>query len=402
MASKRSARIGLAVVALSVAAIIVGLLLYSPPVAVESAVVDRGPVEASVADDGVARVRELYVVAAPVAGHLLRIEPEAGDRVTRRHSVLARLRPAGSGFLDRRSRDISAALWRQALAQRASAAAEVERATAALALARAAYARVEPLVARGTYPPARLDEARASRDAAAAVLAAARAALRAATEAADAARAQMAMPAPDDAAGGEIALRAPISGTVLRLLRESDATVAAGEPLLEIGDPDGDLEVVADLLSTDAVQIRPGATAYIEGWGGPRVLRGRVWRIEPFAFQKISALGVEEQRVNVRIALIGDDARRARLGHGYRVDVRVVTGRADAAARVPASALLRDKGAWSVFVIVDGRARRRAVDIGLMNDRVAEVRAGLRPGDRVILFPGDTIDDGSRVTDRPA
>jgi HlyD family secretion protein len=207
------------------------------------------------------------------------------------------------------------------------------------------------------------------------------------------------MPVASDRSG-VIAVRAPVSGTVLRVLQESETVVPAGASLIEVGNPKGDLELVVDLLSTEAVRVRPGALVHVEGWGGSRPLTGRVRRVEPFGFLKISALGVEEQRVNVRIDLVGDPSTWARLGHGYRVDARIVTGRADGVVRVPSSALFRHEGRWAVFVDQDGRARLRPITVGLMNDSHAEVKQGLAAGEAIVLFPSDAVKDGVKLVRR--
>ncbi|MFN3388773.1 MAG: efflux RND transporter periplasmic adaptor subunit [Allosphingosinicella sp.] len=392
-------RIGLIGAVLATVAIIAWFFIHKPPVAVDLAGLDRGAVEVTVADDGVARVREVYSVASPVAGRLLRIDAEVGDAVVARETILARLAPADPGFLDLRSRAISEARVGEAQGQLAFAEADVRRAQAALSLARREYERLEPLAARGFVSRAALDRAGSARDEAAAALAAARAAAQSARSGLAAARSQLTMPLAPDRAGA-IAVRAPVSGTVLRVVRESEAVVPAGTPLVEIGNPDGDLELVVDLLSTDAVRVRPGALVHIEGWGGSRPLAGRVRRVEPFGFLKISALGVEEQRVNVRIDLVGNPTSWARLGHGYRIDVRIVTDRAERVLRVPASALFRNGDQWAVFVNENGRARLRRIAVGLINETHAEVRHGLGGNEEVVLFPSETVTEGARLVRR--
>ena len=185
----------------------------------------------------------------------------------------------------------------------------------------------------------------------------------------------------------------------MRITRESEAVVPAGSALIELGNP-RDLEIVTDLLSSDAVKIAPGARVRIENWGGAGALAGRVRRIEPFGFTKISALGVEEQRVNTIIDIVDPPARWARLGHGYRVIVRIVEWESPRAGRVPVSALFRDKGVWAVFAVDQGRARLRHVQVGRMNDDMAELRGGLAVDAQVILHPSEKILDGARVEAR--
>ncbi|MFN7177644.1 MAG: efflux RND transporter periplasmic adaptor subunit, partial [Thermaurantiacus sp.] len=210
--------------------------------------------------------------------------------------------------------------------------------------------------------------------------------------------ARAALAGPLDARGrGEVAVRAPVSGKVLALYHQSETVVPAGERIVAVGDPAGDLEIVAELLSSDAVKVSPGQPAAIEQWGGPVPINGRVRLVEPFGFLKISALGIEEQRVNVWVDLEDPRDLWAPLGHGYRVEVRVETDRAREVVRVPVPALVRADGQWAVFVAEAGRARLRPLVLGRMNERHAEVREGLEEGARVILFPAEAISDGSRI-----
>ena len=199
---------------------------------------------------------------------------------------------------------------------------------------------------------------------------------------------------------GAVNVTSAVPGFVLRVPQESERVVVAGTPLVEVGDPDR-LEIVTDLLSADAVRVRPGASVLVDEWGGDRPLKGRVRLIEPYGFTKISALGVEEQRVNVVIDFAEPREAWRRLGHGYRATVRIVTSAAPNALKVPISALFRTGREWSVFVIDSGgRARLRRVEAGRMNDEEAEIRRGLEAGDRVVLHPSDKVQDGIRVRDR--
>jgi HlyD family secretion protein len=389
----------LAAAVVAVLLLIAWLFFYKPPIAVDLAQIGRGDIEATVGDDGTARIREVYEVAAPVTGRLLRVEPEVGDPVVANETVLARLSPIDPGFLDNRSRSVAQAQLKAAEARLALDQAEVRRTSAGEQLTHREYSRIAALASSGTVSRAALDRARTARDEAIAALASARAAVDAAQSGVVAARAQLAAPLARDS-GGTISLRAPVSGTVLQLFQKSESVVQAGAPVVAVGDPKGDLEIVADLVSTDAVRIEPGARVYVEQWGGSRPLIGRVRLIEPFGFLKISALGVEEQRVNVRIDLVGDPASWARLGHGYRVEVRIVTDKAARVLRVPTSALFRDRDQWAVFVNEKGRAKLKPVELGLMNDRFAEIRGGLREGEDVVLFPAETIREGTKLKRR--
>ena len=203
-------------------------------------------------------------------------------------------------------------------------------------------------------------------------------------------------------AGGEgccVSVPSPADGRVLRVLQESETVVRAGATLVEIGDP-SDLEVVVDLLSTDAVRVRPGAPAEVVGWGRDEALAARVRRVEPFAFTKVSALGIEEQRVNVVLDLEGDAAVRSALGHGYRVEARIEVARAEDAVKAPLAALFREGDDWAAFVVRDGRARLTRIRLGLNDGRWAEVTEGLQAGETLVAYPSDRVVDGVRVTSR--
>ena len=223
-------------------------------------------------------------------------------------------------------------------------------------------------------------------------------AVQAATSEVQRAMARLAPPTPD-AAGRVVTVTAPVDGVVLKRLRESESVVPPGDPLIEVGDPHR-LEIVADLLSTDAVRVKPGARAIIEQWGGDKQLEARVRRIEPSGFTKISALGVEEQRVNVVLDFVDPAAAWTALGDAYRVEVRIVIWEAPAVLEVPTSALFREREKWAVYHVENGRARRVIVELGHQTGQEAEVVSGLSEGERVILHPGDTLSDGARVRER--
>jgi HlyD family secretion protein len=349
--------------------------LRPPAVPVELGEVTRGPLRVTVDEEGETRVRQRFVVAAPTAGRLLRIALDEGD-VVAAGDVLARLVPAP---LD--PRDEAAARARLEAAEDAERGAQA-RAALADALERARLERTRALREREA---ARFASAAANHEADAT-----RAVLMAA-------RGSRANPAPQDdpcaSPGTCIEVRAPVAGHVLRIHEESERIVLAGTPLLDLGDP-GAIEIVVDVLSADAVRIRPGADLWVEDWGGDGPLRATVRRIEPSGFTKISALGVEEQRVNV----IGDfvDAP-AGLGDGFRVEARVVVWEADDVLRVPASALFRRGDGWAVFVADAGVARVRDVEVGQKSPFEAELKNGLEAGERVVLHPSDRLADGVRI-----
>ena len=377
--------------AIIITALLVAGLAYSfwpEAEAVDLGTVSEGPMEVGLTDDGVTRVHDLYTVTAPVTGYVTRIELDPGDEVVAGQTVIARMSGIPSTPLDRRTRlEIGNAIT-------ASRAGEAS-AAATLRLAKADLERAEALAERGFLPRSDLD----ARRAAAATASSELARIRAETKRL---QSQLSEPAASGLpSGGTVAVRSPESGVLLRRLVESEGVVAQGTALVEIGDP-ARIEVVADLLSREAAQIKPGDAVKITRWGGEDALPGRVRRIEPFGRLKISALGIEEQRVNVIIDFAADAARQiAPLGHGYQIDATVILWREDAVVRVPVGALFRgSEGGWQVFVEADGRARRRDVAIGHLNDDFAEVRDGLKVGERVVLNPSGNIEDGTRVSPR--
>lgn len=377
--------------AIIITALLVAGLAYSfwpEAEAVDLGTVSEGPMEVGLTDDGVTRVHDLYTVTAPVTGYVTRIELDPGDEVVAGQTVIARMSGIPSTPLDRRTRlEIGNAIA-------ASRAGEAS-AAATLRLAKADLERAEALAERGFLPRSDLD----ARRAAAATASSELARIRAETKRL---QSQLSEPAASGLpSSGTVAVRSPESGVLLRRLVESEGVVAQGTALVEIGDP-ARIEVVADLLSREAAQIKPGDAVKITRWGGEDALPGRVRRIEPFGRLKISALGIEEQRVNVIIDFAPDAARQiAPLGHGYQIDATVILWREDAVVRVPVGALFRgSEGGWQVFVEADGRARRRDVAIGHLNDDFAEVRDGLKVGERVVLNPSGNIEDGTRVSPR--
>lgn len=382
-------------VAAVVAAAIAGLLwlLRPAPLRVELGAVERGLLEVSVDEEGRTRVRQRFVVAAPVSGRLYRIALDEGD-AAEAGAVVARVDPAP---LDPRSLAQAEARLESAMASRREAEARVVQARATLAQADRELRRARTLAKAGTISDQDREQAELSRISRAQELDAARQSADAAAHEVEAARAVLLAAgggSRDEAEkGSPVEVYAPAAGRVLRVLEESERVVAVGTPLVEIGDP-GDLEIVVDVLSADAVRIAPGAEMRLEAWGGERTLRGRVRLVEPSGFTKISALGVEEQRVNV----IGDfvDPPGA-LGDGYRLEARIVVWRGEDVLRAPASALFRRGEGWSVFLAEDGRARLRAVEVGQRAADAVEIRGGLEAGSQVILHPTDRVADGVRI-----
>lgn len=380
-AERRSRRVRVFWIAAAVIAILaIAVSMMPEPLEADIARVDRGDVRVEAMDEGRTRMHDVYVVSAPVTGRVLRVDVEPGDEV-QKGSVLARMSQAAAGFLDARSDLQARAAVAAAEAQSRSAAAELE-------LAQREHRRSLELVkarlistAAADQSEARLDAARAAHDAAEAEVKRARSALL------DASR----------MLSGTADVTSPTAGRVLRVPQESEAVIAAGTPIVEVGDPTH-VEVIAEFLSQDAVRMRPGAPAQIENWGGPP-LSAVVERVEPVARTKISALGVEEQRTNVILQFTGDATDAPRV-HDFRVDVRVVVGEAKNAVRAPLGALFRHKDGWAVYKVVDGRAVLTQVAAAESDGRFRAIAAGLAEGEEVIVFPSGQIIEGARVRAR--
>ena len=397
---------GRSVAVLALAAIVVGGTVYAMwprPEPVDLASVLRAPLEVTINEEGVTRIRDVYVVSAPVPGRFSRTPREVGDRVVADETLVAVIRPTLPTFLDQRGRREAEARVRAAEAAVKLGEAEVRQAKAEWEFASGDLARAERLAKTSTISQRALDQARLDVEVRAAVHAKASADLAVRRQELESARARLIEPG-DEAAGRDdtnccIDIRAPIDGEVMRIVTESEQIIPAGTPLLEIGDPDN-LELTVDLLSTDAVQVRPGALAMIERWGGEAMLRARVRRIDSAGFTRVSALGIEEQRVRVTLDPVGDEEIWSQLGHDYRIYARIVVWQGDDVLQVPLSALFRHGDDWAVFRVAGGRARRAGVTLGQRNDRVAEVTGGLEAGEEVIVHPSDVVDDGVAVVAR--
>lgn len=395
-------RILLWVLLTAVLAIALALSFRPRPVVVDLIEVGPGPLAVTIDEEGTTRIRDIYVVSAPVAGRVLRIEAEVGDAVLQNETIVARIEPADPMFLDPRSEAQAAAAVRAAESAVELAEADVRRAEADLSFARAEYERARSLLRDATISQREFDAARRAYDAGKAVLESARAALQVRSFELESARNQLLSPAATlQQPRGEqlIPIRAPLTGRVLRVPNRSERVATAGEPLVEIGDP-GDLEIVVDLLSSDAVKVAAGDRVWIERWGGAEVLEGEVRRVEPFGFTKVSALGIEEQRVNVIVDFVTPSDVWQRLGHGYQVDVRIVLWERADVLQLPLTTLFRDGPGWAVFVASDGRAEKRAVEVGMRNGVDAQIVAGLESGETVIRHPSDRIAEGVRIRDR--
>jgi HlyD family secretion protein len=388
----------------ALAALVLGFFLFrAPAVSVDMAEAIRGPLSVTVDERGRTRVRDIYVVYAPVTGYLRRIQFRAGDTVDST-TVLAAIEPADPSFLDIRSR-AQAETAIDASEQALNAArAESESAETQLEFAASELERIERLAEMGAESQAQLDRARLEHRVAQSALAAAQSAVRMRTSELQTVRALLV--SPQTALEREAAetqdvlpLWAPATGRVLRLIRQSEGIVMAGEPILEIGNP-ANLEIVAELLSADALKVADGAAVEIHTGNEGEILEGQVLRVEPYGFTKISALGVEEQRVNVIITLTSPREEWERLTHGFRVEVRIAVWQEDDVLQVPIGALFRIGEEWAVFRNDNGRAATTIVDVGALNTEHAEILGGLAEGDQVILYPSDTVGDGTRLAER--
>ncbi len=386
-----------------IGAIVLGLM--PAPVEVDLATVQRGAIRVTVDQDGKTRIREKYVVSAPLAGRLLRIELEPGDQVVAGSTLLATIEPRDPELLDKRSiaqsearvNAAEAALNRMEPTLEEIVASQ-EFAESELARIRAAHqqhpksvskSEVEGKLLAYRTSTAQLRTARYNQEIAKFELDQARTAL------------MRSRPA-DEAASDEnwnFTIRSPIDGRILRVFQESTAVINSGTSLLELGDPT-DLEVEIDVLSRDAVKIQPGASVLLEHWGGEKTLNGRVRLVEPSAFTKVSTLGVEEQRVNAIVDLVDPPEDRTALGDGFRVEARIIVSEATEVLKTPTSALFRVGDQWAVFRVVDGTARLTHVQLGMQNGLEAEVVEGLSAGDHVVVHPGDDVADGRSVRER--
>lgn len=380
------------------AAVLVLFLVWAmrpQPVQADFASVVKGDLLVTIGDEGETRVKDVYIVSAPVAGRVERIEMDVGDKVIANETVLALFQPQDPSVLDARSRS-------EAEAGVGTAEAERSRAQAQLDFARSDLKRQEALLREGTIAAAAFDRAKLQVRTAEAALAQAEAAV--AKRRTDLATSRAAMASAGRPTGpgvkvDYIPVRAPVNGRLLKRMQQSEALLAAGTPLLEIGDPTN-LEIVTDMISTDAVKVKEGQEVIIEDWGGPAALKGVVKRVEPFGFTKVSALGIEEQRVNVIIEFTSPQSEWASLGHGYRVETRIVTNRREGVLKVPVSALFRNGDEWAVFRDDGGTAKLTKVKIGSRNTLDAEIAEGLKAGDSVIVHPSDKIADGVSVAKR--
>ena len=389
---------------------ILGLLLaaglayafWPQPVPVDLATVDRGELIVTVDEEGETRVKDIFTLSAPVAGRARRIEVEVGDAVVAGETVVAEIEPIDPEFLDVRTAAQAEAAVKAAEAALALAQADLEREKAELRFAETELERARRLIEKGNVSERALDQAERGYHTGIAAVSTAEAALQMRTFELAHARARLVSPIDTRPSRGGcdcVPITAPVSGRVLQVLHESEGVVEAGQPLVEIGDP-ADLEIVVDLLSSDAVKVRAGQRVMIGDWGGEEVLNGTVQRVEPFGYTKVSALGIEEQRVNVIIDLSDPPELWQALGHGYQVEARIVLWDGADVLKVPLGALFRNGAHWAVFLDQGRRAEQRAVEVGRRTSLEVEILSGLEAGDRVILHPSTQIADGVSILER--
>jgi HlyD family secretion protein len=372
--------------------------LWPKPVLIETGEVTRGPLTVRVSEEGKTRVKNRYVVAAAVAGKMQRVVLKPGDVVVAGETLLTAIEPVASPLLDPRARvqAEAAVSLREAARKQAEEALEARRTAANLAAAD--RDRIRGVVGAGTISVSDRDKAEGDASMKAADVRAAEFALQVAEY--EVAQARAVLTRPEVVTSGNLVeIKAPVSGRVLRVMQESEMVVSPGTAILEIGDP-ADLEIEAEILSRDAVAIRPGDSVEVEQWGGEMPLKGRVRRVEPAAFTKISALGVEEQRVIVLCDLIDVPEAAKALGDRFRVEARVAIWQGEDVLIVPAGAIFREGNVWKTYRFHEGTAKLTTIEAGHSDGRQTEVVSGLQAGDEVLLHPPDTVKDGTRVTEK--
>ncbi len=367
------------------------------PVEVEMAEIALRTIEVAVEEEGEARIREVFTISAAIAGKLTRISLHAGDPVFAQKTVVALIGPTAPALLDARARAVAEATVAAARSAVDLARAHLAQADAELEFMTSEAGRSRALYEKSAISRRLLDNAILEQKTALAAVDSARASLAVRERELESAEAVL---GDADASGAEtccVEMIAPVSGRVLRVLTENEQVVQPGTPILEIGNP-GNLEVAVDLLSRDAVRVREGADAVVTGWGGPPIA-ARVERVEPSAATKVSALGIDEQRVEVILNLRGDPNDRQLLGHGFRVIVRISVWKGQGVLSIPVGALFRDGSEWASYVVRDGRAQLQIISLGERTEDFAEVLSGLKAGDQVILHPSDLVADGIAVRD---
>ncbi|MBT3061082.1 MAG: HlyD family efflux transporter periplasmic adaptor subunit [Candidatus Thiodiazotropha sp.] len=372
------------------------------PIPVDMLTLEPGEMTVTVDEEGETRVRDVFVLSAPISGRALRIDAEVGDEVLAQQTKVAEIEPTDATLLDPRSEAQARADIRAAEANLVLAEASVKEARVELDFARSELKRARKLRADAVMSERELEDAERAFRTRQAALETAIANRQARQAELERARAQLISPTDARVKSDDcpcVPIRSPVDGRILKILHKSEGVVAAGEPLVEIGDPT-DLEIVADLLSSDAVKVEQGQRVIIENWGGDKPLEGAVRRVEPFGFTKVSALGIEEQRVNVIIDFTSPKEAWSRIAHGYQVDVRIVLWQGSGVLKLPLTALFRDSDEWAVFLEVEGKASKRLVTLGRRTGLEAEILSGISAGERVVVHPGDKIAEGIDIEAR--
>lgn len=394
-------------VVLALVGIAVLVLLMPKAIPVEFGEVSRRPLQITIVEEGRTNVRETYIVSTPVAGRLMRVQLHPGDAVISGQTILARMLPTNPTVLDSRTREQAVAAVEAASAAVQLARANLDAAEANEELANSEVERSRALYNSGIASKAALDRAESAWRASRASRATAEAAI--AMREAELTNARAILVGQEDlGATGEITdstapsipLLSPINGRILQVFQESETVLQAGAPIMEVGDIRSDLEVIVNLISSDAVRVSVGDQVILRDWGQTNALSGVVTRIDPFGVTKTSALGIEEQRVRVEIDIQSPPEDRVGLGHGYRLEAAIIVWQAEDVLTVPTSALFRADGEWSVFKVSDGVAVTTPVEIANSNGVLTEIRQGLSDKDAVILYPSAAIEDGSRVARR--
>ena len=378
---------------------LIGFVIYgmrTKPVAVEMATVSRGPLTVEVVEEGKTRIRNRYVIAAPIGGQMRRVTWKAGDAIKAGETVITTIEPQVAPLLDARARAQAEALLEASKAGEQKAEEGLQMAQTAAQFAQATWDRLKDIKRLGSVSINERENAERDAEMRRREVRAGEFALQVAKyERSQKEATLMQMDNPQQ--GGQIVeVKSPVSGVVLKVQQESSAVVMAGAALVEVGDA-ADLEIEAEMLSRDAVNIQPGAAVIIEQWGGEAPLQGRVRRVEPAAFTKISALGVEEQRVIVLSDLVNPPAAASRMGDRYRVEVRVAIWHSDDVLQIPTGALFREGSSWITYLFDAGKARKLTIATGHASGKFSEVLSGLQAGQQVLLHPPDSVTDGATV-----
>ncbi|MCU7812078.1 MAG: HlyD family efflux transporter periplasmic adaptor subunit [Candidatus Thiodiazotropha sp. (ex Notomyrtea botanica)] len=389
---------------------LLGLILLSTlvwafipkPVAVDLLTLTPGELVVTVDEEGETRVQDVFVLSAPISGRAMRIDADVGDEVVANETLVAEIEPIDPTLLDPRSEAQARADIRAAEANRILAEAAVKEAKVELEFALSELRRARSLRKEAVISARELESAERTQQTRQAALETAVATRQARQAELERARAELISPTESRKKSEDcqcVPITSPVDGRILMILHKSEGVVSAGEPLVEIGDP-RKLEIVADLLSTDAVKVEPGQTVIIENWGGEAALSGTVRRVEPYGFTKVSALGIEEQRVNVIIDFTTPKAQWTRIAHGYQVDVRIILWQGSDVLKLPLTALFRDGKNWAVFIEQQGIASQRRVEIGRRTGLEAEIIQGLSAGERIVAHPSDKIAEGIAIESR--